>query len=208
VNEARLKHEPISVSIVPAHVHDLGNSAVAIDASDVHDHVNRERDRLAGTSMREADIRRQDAMRKARECLLGRVCMDCAHAPKMAGVESLKKVECFSPAYLANENTVWSMPECRAQQIRNRHRRQWSLVSKWRLGPPGFQPHDVWFVQVYFSGFLNHHDAVATWDVCGQRVEQCGLPRASSARDQNVPLVVDRSAESAGHGGRKRTDVN
>ena len=140
MNEARLKHEPISVSIVPAHVHDLGNSAVAIDASDVHDHVNRERDRLAGTSMREADIRRQDAMRKARECLLGRVCVVCAHAPKMAGVESLKKVECFSAAYLANENTVWSMPECRPQQIGNRHRRQWSLVSKWRLGPPGFEP--------------------------------------------------------------------
>ena len=197
MNEARLKHEPISFSIVPAHVHDLCNSAVAIDASDVHDHVNRERDRLAGTSMREADIRRQDAMRKARECLLGRVCVDCAHAPKMAGVEGLKKVECFSAAYLANENTVWSMPECRAQQIGNRHRRQWSLVSKWRLGPPGFQPHDVWFVQVDFSGFLNHHDAVATWDVCGQRVEQCGLPRASSARYQNVPLVVDRGAEDA-----------
>ena len=114
MNEARLKHEPIRFSIAPAHVHDLGNSAVAIDASDVHDHVNRERDRLAGISMREADIRRQDAMRKARECLLSRVRMDCAHAPKMAGVEGLKKVERFSAAYLANENTVWSMPECRA----------------------------------------------------------------------------------------------
>jgi hypothetical protein len=119
VREARLEHEAIRFSIVPAHVHDLCNSAVAIDASDVHDHVNRERDRLAGTSMREADIRRQDAMRKARECLLGRVCVDCAHAPKMAGVEGLKKVERFGAAYLANENPVRSMPECRAQQIGN-----------------------------------------------------------------------------------------
>ena len=119
VREARLEHEPIRFSIVPAHVDDLRNSAVTIDTGDVHDHVNREGDRFASASMREADIRRQDAMRKARECLLSRVRMNCAHAPKMARVEGLKKVERFGAAYLANENAVRSMPECCAQQIGN-----------------------------------------------------------------------------------------
>src|SRR5262245_4570732 len=70
VREARLEHEPIRFSIVPAHVHDLCNSAMAIDTGDVHDHVDRERDGFADTSMREGDIRRQDAMCKAREGLL------------------------------------------------------------------------------------------------------------------------------------------
>jgi hypothetical protein len=119
VCEARLEHKPIRFSIVPSHVHDLCNSAVPIDASDVHNHVNRECDRLASTSMWEADIRGQDTMGKARECLLGRVRVDGAHAPKVARVKSLKKVECFCAAYLANENAVRSMPECGAQQIGN-----------------------------------------------------------------------------------------
>ena len=159
-DEARLEQEPISVSIVPAHAHDLGDSAVAIDASDVHDHVNRERDRFASASMREADIRGQDAMREARECLLGRVRMDCAHAPEMARVEGLKKIECLRPADLADENAVGPMPKGGAQQVRNRNRRQRSLLSEWRLGASGFQSQDVRFLEVDFSGFLDDHDAV------------------------------------------------
>ena len=90
VREARLEHEPIRFSIVPAHVDDLRNSAVAIDTGNVHDHVNRERDCFASTSMREADIRRQDAMRKAREGLFGGVRVDCAQRALVAGVQCLQ----------------------------------------------------------------------------------------------------------------------
>ena len=77
-----------------------------VDARDVHDQVDGEGDRLARAAMRQADIRRQHAVREARQRLLGGVRVNRAQAAEMAGVERLQQVERFCAAHLADEDAI------------------------------------------------------------------------------------------------------
>ncbi len=109
---------------------------MAIDAGDVHDDVNRERDRLADATMRETHVRREHAVRQTREGLLGRVCMDGAGAPEMAGVQRLEEIEGFGAAHFTDEDAVRSVAQRGSEEIGDGDGRKGRLVSNRRLGTP------------------------------------------------------------------------
>ena len=73
--------------------------------------MNRQRNRLARAPVRQADIGRQDAMRQARECLLGGVRVDGAQAAEMARVQRLQQVEGLGAADLADEDAIGPVPQ-------------------------------------------------------------------------------------------------
>ena len=99
------------------------DSTTSVDARDVHDQMDRERDGLARAAMGQPDIGRQHAVREARERLLGGVRVDRAQAAEVAGVERLQEVERFRPAHLADEDAIRAMAQRGAQQVGDRDRR-------------------------------------------------------------------------------------
>ena len=99
----------------------------------MHDEVNSERDRFARASVREADVRGQDTVCQPRERLLGVVRVDRREASEMACVESLQQVKSFGPAHLAHEDPVGTMPQGRANKVRDRHCRHRVFLAKGRL---------------------------------------------------------------------------
>src|SRR5688572_21069272 len=76
-------------------------------------------------------------------------------------------------------------------------------MSKRRLGTPRFQADDVRFLEMDLGGFLDDDDPIFGGNMCGQRVEQRRLSRSSTARDQDVPLFVDRGSKGVSHDWRE-----
>ena len=145
--------------------------------------------------MRQTDIGRQNAMCQARECLLRRVRVNGAQAAEMARVQRLQQIESFGAADLADENAIRPVPQCRAKQIRDRHRRQRRLLSERRLRAARLQTKDVRFVEVNLRRLLDQDNPVPIGNVRRESIQKRRLPSARSARDQDVLL--------AGHGGHQ-----
>lgn len=61
--QARLQKEPIRLSVISANRKQLGDLTTSVDASDVRDNLNGQRNRLASASMRQAYIGSEHTMR-------------------------------------------------------------------------------------------------------------------------------------------------
>jgi hypothetical protein len=61
--EARLQFEPIRARVVSAHRDYSRNTAASLQARQVNDEVNRQRDRLPNVVVRQSDVGSQDAVR-------------------------------------------------------------------------------------------------------------------------------------------------
>ena len=85
------------------------------------------------------DIRRQHAVREARERLLGGVRVNRAQAAEVACVERLQEVERFCPTHLSNEDAIRAMAERRAEQVGNRDRRERRLLAERCLSAARFE---------------------------------------------------------------------
>src|SRR4051794_38398393 len=96
------------------------------------------------------------------------------------GVQRLQQIVCLPTAHLADDNPIWSMAQCRPQQITNRYARKISLVAA-RL-----EANKVSDANSKFCRVLNYDYTFICWQKCGERIQQGGLPCASATADQNV----------------------
>src|SRR4026208_1537358 len=96
----------------------------------------------------------------------------------MPGVERLQKIEGFSTANLAYQDAIRPVSQRSSEEVGNRHWRQRSLLSQWRLGPARLQAKHVRFVEVNLGGFLDQDDAIAIRNVCGQGIQKRRLSGA------------------------------
>ena len=108
------------------------------------------------------DVRRQHAVRQARERLLGGVRVNRAQAAEMAGVQRLQQVERLGAAHLADQDAIGPMTERGAEQVGDRDRRQRRLLSERRLSAPRFEAQHVRLVEVDLGGLLDDDDAIAS----------------------------------------------
>src|SRR6266542_6628457 len=115
--------------------------------------------------------------------------MDGAQAAEMARVQRLQQVEGFSAADLTDEDAIGPVPQCRAKQICDGDRWQRCLLSEGCLRAAGLQPNDVRFVEVNLRRLLDQDDPVPIGNVSREGIQKSGLPRAGSARDQDVLLA-------------------
>ena len=107
----------------------------------------------------------------------------------MAGVQRLQQVEGLGAADLADEDAIGPVPQCCAQQVRDRDWRQRRLLAERRLRSAGLQPKDVRFVEVNLRRLLDQDDPVAIGNVRREGIQKRRLPGAGSARDQDVLLA-------------------
>src|SRR6476646_2942640 len=112
-------------------------------------------DGFADASMRQSDVRREDAVRQSRQRLVGGVCVDRAQASEVTGIEGLQQVECLSPAYLADDDAIGPVPEGCAEQVGDRDSGQRCLVSQRHLRSSCFESKEVWLVEVDFCCLLD-----------------------------------------------------
>src|SRR5262245_29188375 len=89
VHDCGFEQKAVGVSVIAAHMHDLGHLAMTIDTRDVDDNVNCERDRLADTPVWQSDVGGEHAVRESRECLFGRVRVNRAQTAEVPCVECL-----------------------------------------------------------------------------------------------------------------------
>src|SRR5581483_11041708 len=157
----RLEDEPIGRSIEAPNGQELRHAAASVDACNVHDQVDRQSDGFADASVRQSDVRREDAMRHSRQCLVGGVCVDRAQASKVTGIEGLQEVECLSPAYLADDDAIGPVPECCAEQVGDRDSGQRRLMSERHLRASRFESEEIRLLKMDFRGLLDYDDPVA-----------------------------------------------
>ena len=183
--------EAIGARIVPAHFDHARDATVALRPGDVDDEMNGQRDGFADAAMRKPDVGGQDAVRQARQRLLGGVRVNRAEAAEMAGVERLQQVERLGAAHLADEDAIGSVSKRRAQQVGDGDRRQRRFLSERHLRATRLEPQQVRLVEMNLGRLLDDDDAVAVRNVRRQRIEQRRLAGAGPARDQDVLLRRD-----------------
>jgi hypothetical protein len=71
------------------------------------------------------------------------------------------------------------------------------IALAFQVGRPGFQAHHVRLLQLQFGGVLAGDDALGRVDEGGQGVEQGGLARARTARDDDVAAAGADDAQDA-----------
>jgi len=98
--------ERVGLRRIAANGDELSHPPSASIASDMHDEVNRQGDRLSDAGVREADVRRGNATGEPCERLFGRVRVQSAQAAKVASVRRLEEIERFRAAHLADEDSV------------------------------------------------------------------------------------------------------
>src|SRR6185295_1354269 len=111
-------------------------------------------DSLADASVRQSDVRREDAVRQSRQRLVGGVCVDRAQASEVTGIEGLQQVECLSPADLADDDAIGPVPEGCTKQVGDRDSWQRCLMSQRHLCPSRFESKKVWLIEVDFCCLL------------------------------------------------------
>ena len=150
----------------------LGNDSGSGLPVDVHNQIDRERDRFAGALMRETHVRRNDAVRESRECLTRGICVDCTDRALVTGVQSLQQVEGFSTANLANQNPIRPVPQRRPQQVRDRDGWHRSLLAERLLQAASFEPHQIRFVDSDFGRLFDEDNPIRRGDGLRERVQQ------------------------------------
>ena len=121
--ERIVQHESICPLVVSSDFEQLRYTALLSHSFDVHDEMNSERNRFPNARVRQSHIRHQDAMRKPSERLFGRIPVNRAEASKVAGVERLQQVERLRASHFAEQDSIGTMTEGRANKFGDRHRR-------------------------------------------------------------------------------------
>ena len=108
----------------------------------------------------------------------------------MAGVHGLKHVQGLAAADLADDDPVRPHTQRVADQVANSH-----LAAPFGVGGAGLQTHHMRLLQRELGGVLNGDNAFALRDRAGQGVEEGGLTRTGSPRDEDVEPCCHQGAE-------------
>src|ERR1700687_5815445 len=106
--------------------------------------------------------------------------MDSRKTAGVSGVQKLQQVECLSPAYLTEDDSVRPMAKGCLQKIPDRHCRQAVL----RL--PGFQANQILLPHLNLGGVLDQQDSFVLGDELPDDVQKRRFATPSSASNKDV----------------------
>jgi hypothetical protein len=145
----------------------------------------------------EAGAGQQDQALQAGEGFGGAVGVDRAERTGVAGVEGLEEIEALGPPDLAHHDAVRSHAQGIADEVADAH-----AADVLGIGRASLQPDDVVAGQGQLGHVLDGDDALATWDQCGQGVEQGRLACPGATGDHEVEPTVDRLDQELVDAGR------
>ena len=90
----------------------------------------------------------------------------------MAGVQRLQKIKRFGSPHFAHHDSIGSVPKCRADKIRDRHRRQRLFLAERDLRSPCLEAEKIRLIEMDLCRLFNEDDSIAIGNVGGQGVEE------------------------------------
>ena len=154
------------------------------------DRVERRRHLLADGTHREVVTGHQHHRLDAGQSVPRAVGVDGRERAVMARIHGLQHVERFGAANLADDDPVGPHAQRVAHELADRHAVLAGQVHRARL-----EPKDMPLIEPELGGVLDRHDPLSVGDRRRQRVQQGGLSRAGSARDQHVQLGANASLD-------------
>jgi hypothetical protein len=121
----------------------------------------------------------------------------------VARVHRLEHVEGLGSSNLPDDDPVGPHPQRVAYEVANPDLALALDVLRARL-----EPEDMLLGQLELGRVLDRDDAVAVGDRGGQRVQERCLAGAGAARDQDVDLRLDATAQEVGRVRGQRADAN
>src|SRR5476649_1408680 len=181
------------------HFGDLGDAARAVaHAFSLNDDVDRAHDHFADGPHRQREAAHGDHGFQAAHGFARAVGVQGAHRAVMAGVHRLQQVEGLGSAHFAHDDAFGTHAQAVAHQVAHG-----DLALAFQVGRAGFQPHHMGLLQLEFGGVFAGDDALFGVDIGGHAVQQGGLARTGTARDQDVAAAA---ADHLQHPGGFRTD--
>ena len=99
-----LHHEAVRLGLVSSYGNHFRDPPMLSIPSNMHDEVNRQRNRLSDTAVWKSDRSGHHTVRKTHERLLGRVAVDRRHTSEVAGVQRLQQMGRTPPPDFANDD--------------------------------------------------------------------------------------------------------
>src|ERR1700730_13300866 len=119
----------------------------------------------------------------------------------MTSVKRLQEIEGFASAHLAQNNAIWSVPECGPKEITNSDR---GLVGPL---PSGLKLYQVLKRDLNLGRVFDQHYPFFRIDERGQCIEHRGFSASGTARDKYVLVLPDRLSEMVHDRLRNRADA-
>ena len=120
--------------------------------------------------------------------------MNRRHGSLVTRVHRLQHVQGLGSTHLADNDAIRTHAQAVAKQAALRH-----LALALDVGRARLEDDHVFLLKLQFCGIFDRHDPLFFGNPFRQDIQQRGLPRTRSARNQNIQLAANTSLQELDH---------